>query len=63
MRYWVGSKSSPKIDFSQFELAQQLGAADHHDGGDGDADLAAHAAEHDDGENDRRYSMNVKIPG
>ena len=30
------------------ELAQDLGAADHGEGGDGDADLAAHAPQHDD---------------
>ena len=55
MRYCVGSKSVPKICFEEIELAQDLGAADHHDGGDGDADLAAHAAEHDDGEDGGRF--------
>ena len=55
MRYCVGSKVGPKISLEKIELAQNLGAADHHDGGDGDADLAAHAAEHDDGEDGRRF--------
>ena len=55
MRYWVGSKVGAENCFEEIELAQDLGAADHDDGGDHDADLAAHAAEHDDGEDGRRF--------
>ena len=54
MRYCVGSKSSPKIALHPVEFAHELGNADHHRGGDGDAELRAHAAEDDDGEDCRR---------
>ena len=48
MRYWVGSKVGPKKSAEEIELAHDLGAADHRDGRDRHADLAAHAAEHND---------------
>ena len=37
------------------ELAQDLGTADHRHRGDGDADLAAHATQHDDGEHNGAF--------
>ena len=53
MRYCVGSKSCAEDVLEEIEFAQHLEAADHDDRGERDADLAAHAAEHDDGEDDR----------
>ena len=40
---------------AEFEVAQELRPADERDGGDRDAELRAHAAEHDDREDDRRF--------
>ena len=40
-------------DLQPLHVAQQLEAADHHDGRQHDADLAAHAAENDDGKDHR----------
>ena len=37
------------------EIAEQLGAAEHHQGGERDAELAAHAAEHDDRQHQRAF--------
>ena len=55
MRYCVGSKSCAEDRLHPVEFAHQFGNADHHRRGDGDAELRAHAAEHDDGENGRRF--------
>ena len=55
MRYWVGSKVCAEDLLEEIEIAHDLGAADHDDGGDGDADLAAHAAQHHDREDGRRF--------
>ena len=41
--------------FQEAEVAQELRPADEHDGRDGDAELRAHAAEHDDRQDDRRF--------
>ncbi len=54
-RYSFGSKPWPKIALQEAEVAQEFGAADHRDRRDGDAELRAHAAEHHDGQDDRRF--------
>src|ERR1700733_16192760 len=45
-----GVEGRPENVLEEIKLAQEFGAADHQDGGDGDADLAAHTAEYDDAE-------------
>ena len=58
MRYCAGIEiRMPKIclQVRHPSLAQHLGAADQHHRGERDADLRAHAAEHDDREDGRRF--------
>ena len=55
MRYWVGSKSGPKICLRKSSSRRISVPPIMHDRRDRDADQRAHAAEHDDGQDDRRF--------
>ncbi len=63
MRYWVGSKWLPKILLEEIELAQDLGAADHDDRGDGDADLRCPCRRARRWRGSIADSMKVKVSG